>query len=113
MENTSWLSKTNVTYQIPYRNFTLTSRMYDIEVTGYDNRTNKLHLFDVETVDESIVEDGISFDKTDIRKNLTLFLYPDDSDRAGQILRIYQQYFMVSNAQTLFEGGLPSGYNLL
>ena len=101
MENTSWLSKTNVTYQIPYRNFTLTSRMYDIEVTGYDNRTNKLHLFDVETVDESIVEDGISFDKTDIRKNLTLFLYPDDSDRAGQILRIYQQYFMVSNAARL------------
>ena len=101
MENTSWLSKTNVTYQIPYRNFTLTSRMYDIEVTGYDNRTNKLHLFDVETVDESIVEDGISFDKTDIRKNLTLFLYPDDGDRAGQILRIYQQYFMVSNAARL------------
>lgn len=101
MENTSWLNKTNVTYQIPYRNFTLTSRMYDIEVTGYDNRTNKLHLFDVETVDESIVEDGISFDKTDIRKNLTLFLYPDDSDRAGQILRIYQQYFMVSNAARL------------
>ncbi len=101
MENTSWLNKTNVTYQIPYRNFTLTSRMYDIEVTGYDNRTNKLHLFDVETVDESIVEDGISFDKTDIRKNLTLFLYPDDSDRAGQILRIYQQYFMISNAARL------------
>ena len=101
MENTSWLNKTNVTYQIPYRNFTLTSRMYDIEVTGYDNRTNKLHLFDAETVDESIVEDGISFDKTDIRKNLTLFLYPDDSDRAGQILRIYQQYFMVSNAARL------------
>ena len=71
------------------------------QVTGYDNRTNKLHLFDVETVDESMVEDGISFDKTDIRKNLTLFLYPDDSDRAGQILRIYQQYFMVSNAARL------------
>ena len=101
MENTSWLGRTNVTYQIPYRNFTLTSRMYDIEVTGYDNRTNKLHLFDVETVDESLVENGISFDKTDIRKNLTLFLYPDDSDRAGQILRIYQQYFMVSNAARL------------
>ena len=101
MENTSWLNKTNVTYQIPYRNFTLTSRMYDIEVTGYGNRTNKLHLFDVETVDESLVENGISFDKTDISKNLTLFLYPDDSDRAGQILRIYQQYFMVSNAARL------------
>ena len=101
MENTSWLNRTNVTYQIPYRNFTLTSRMYDIKVTGYGNRTNKLHLFDVETVDESLVEDGISFDKTDISKNLTLFLYPDDSDRAGQILRIYQQYFMVSNAARL------------
>ena len=113
MENTSWLSKTNVTYQIPYRNFTLTSRMYDIEVTGYGNRTNKLHLFDVETVDESIVEDGISFDKTDIRKNLTLFLYPDDSDRAGQILRIYQQYFMVSNAaQLILKEAEERGVNL-
>ena len=75
--------------------------MYDIEVTGYNNRTNKLHLFDMETVDESIVEDGISFDKTDIAKNLTLFLYPDDSDKEGRILRIYQQYFMVSNAARL------------
>ena len=101
IENTSWLTKTDVTYKIPYKNFTLTSRMYDIEVTGYNNRTNKLHLFDVETVDESIVEDGISFDKTDIAKNLTLFLYPDDSDKEGRILRIYQQYFMVSNAARL------------
>ena len=101
IENTSWLTKTDVTYKIPYKNFTLTSRMYDIEVTGYNNRTNKLHLFDMETVDESIVEDGISFDKTDIAKNLTLFLYPDDSDKEGRILRIYQQYFMVSNAVRL------------
>ena len=101
IENTSWLTKTDVTYKVPYKNFTLTSRMYDIEVTGYNNRTNKLHLFDVETVDESIVEDGISFDKTDIAKNLTLFLYPDDSDKEGRILRIYQQYFMVSNAARL------------
>ena len=101
IENTSWLTKTDVTYKIPYKHFTLTSRMYDIEVTGYNNRTNKLHLFDVETVDESIVEDGISFDKTDIAKNLTLFLYPDDSDKEGRILRIYQQYFMVSNAARL------------
>lgn len=78
------------------------SCLYDIDVTGYDNRTNKLHLFDIETVDESIVEPGgISFDKTDIEKNLTLFLYPDDSDEAGQILRVYQQYFMVSNAARL------------
>ena len=101
IENTSWLTKTDVTYKIPYKNFTLTSRMYDIEVTGYNNRTNKLHLFDVETVDESIVEDGISFDKTDIAKNLILFLYPEDSDKEGRILRIYQQYFMVSNAARL------------
>lgn len=101
IENTSWLTKTGVTYQVPYKNFTLTSRMYDIAVTGYHGRTNHLHLFDVESVDESIVEDGISFDKTDVAKNLTLFLYPDDSDREGRILRIYQQYFMVSNAARL------------
>ena len=101
IENTSWLTKTDVTYQVPYKNFTLTSRMYDIAVTGYHGRTNHLHLFDVESVDESIVEDGISFDKTDVAKNLTLFLYTDDSDREGRILRIYQQYFMVSNAARL------------
>ena len=77
------------------------SRMYDIDVTGYDNRTNKLHLFDIESVDEDIVKEGISFDKTDIKKNLTLFLYPDDSDDDGRILRVYQQYFMVSNAARL------------
>lgn len=101
IENASWLTKTDVTYQVPYKNFTLTSRMYDIAITGYHGRTNHLHLFDVESVDESIVEDGISFDKTDVAKNLTLFLYPDDSDREGRILRIYQQYFMVSNAARL------------
>lgn len=101
IENASWLTKTDVTYQVPYKNFTLTSHMYDIAVTGYHGRTNHLHLFDVESVDESIVEDGISFDKTDVAKNLTLFLYPDDSDREGRILRIYQQYFMVSNAARL------------
>lgn len=101
IENASWLTKTDVTYQVPYKNFTLTSRMYDIAITGYHGRTNHLHLFDVESVDESIVEDGISFDKTDVDKNLTLFLYPDDSDREGRILRIYQQYFMVSNAARL------------
>ncbi|WP_407408345.1 glycogen/starch/alpha-glucan phosphorylase [Enterocloster sp.] len=101
IENASWLTKTDVTYQVPYKNFTLTSRMYDIAVTGYHGRTNHLHLFDVESVDESLVEDGISFDKTNVAKNLTLFLYPDDSDREGRILRIYQQYFMVSNAARL------------
>lgn len=75
--------------------------MYDIAVTGYHGRTNHLHLFDVESIDESIVKDGISFDKTDVAKNLTLFLYPDDSDKEGRLLRIYQQYFMVSNAARL------------
>ncbi len=102
MENPSWLQKTDVTYQIPFKGFTLTSRLYDIAVTGYENRTNKLHLFDVESIDESLVgEDSIAFDKEDIQKNLTLFLYPDDSDEAGRQLRIYQQYFMVSNAARL------------
>ena len=113
IENASWLTKTDVTYQVPYKNFTLTSRMYDIAVTGYHGRTNHLHLFDVESVDESIVEDGISFDKTDVTKNLTLFLYPDDSDREGRILRIYQQYFMVSNAARLIlEEAAAKGSNL-
>ena len=102
MENPSWLQKTDVTYQIPFKGFTLTSRLYDIAVTGYENRTNKLHLFDVESIDESLVgEDSIAFDKEDIQKNLTLFLYRDDSDEAGRQLRIYQQYFMVSNAARL------------
>ena len=113
IENASWLTKTDVTYQVPYKNFTLTSRMYDIAVTGYHGRTNHLHLFDVESVDESIVEDGISFDKTDVAKNLTLFLYPDDNDREGRILRIYQQYFMVSNAARLIlEEAAAKGSNL-
>ena len=102
MENPSWLQKTDVSYQTPFNGFTLTSRLYDIQVTGYQNRTNKLHLFDVESIDESLVgEDSITFDKQDIPRNLTLFLYPDDSDEAGRQLRIYQQYFMVSNAARL------------
>ncbi|EGB93351.1 glycogen/starch/alpha-glucan phosphorylase [Clostridium sp. D5] len=101
IEKQSWLTKTDVTYPVRFKGMTLNSRMYDIEVTGYNNTTNKLHLFDVETVDESIVEDGIEFDKEDIAKNLTLFLYPDDSDENGRLLRIYQQYFMVSNGARL------------
>ena len=111
MEKESWLKKTDVTYPISYGGFTLQSRLYDIDVIGYHNRTTKLHLFDVETVDESLVKEGIDFDKENITKNLTLFLYPDDSDEAGQILRVYQQYFMVSNAarlildETLARGG--------
>ena len=101
IEKQSWLTKTDVSYPVSFRGMTLNSRMYDIEVTGYNNITNKLHLFDVETVDESIVEEGIEFDKKDIARNLTLFLYPDDSDEDGRLLRIYQQYFMVSNGARL------------
>lgn len=97
IENHSWLKRTEVSYPVQFGNLTVHSRLYDIAVTGYNNRTNQLHLFDIETVDESIVKDGISFDKEDIKKNLTLFLYPDDSDEKGQLLRIFQQYFMVSN----------------
>ena len=87
--------------------------MYDIEIPGYKNNCNRLHLFDTDTVDESIIGDGISFDKNDIKKNLTLFLYPDDSDEAGQLLRIYQQYFMVSNAaQLILKEAEDNGYDL-
>ena len=102
IESESWLIKTDVSYPVAFGDLSVTSRMYDIEVTGYEGRTNKLHLFDIDTVDESLIKNGtICFDKTDIAKNLTLFLYPDDSDEAGNLLRIYQQYFMVSNAAQL------------
>lgn len=96
-----WLKKTDVSFQVPFQDFTLTSTLYDIDVTGYHGQKNTLHLFDVNTLDESIVKNGIEFDKTDIPHNLTLFLYPDDSDRNGRLLRVYQQYFMVSNAAQL------------
>ena len=94
----SWLNKTDVSFEVPYNGFTVKSRLYDIDVVGYENGVNKLHLFDLEGVDESLVKEGIEFDKEAVEKNLTLFLYPDDSDEAGNLLRIYQQYFMVSNA---------------
>lgn len=97
----SWLMRTEVTYPVRFGGFTVQSRMYDLYVNGYQNRTNRLHLFDIESVDESIVGEGIRFNKEDIRRNLTLFLYPDDSDEAGRKLRLYQQYFMVSNAAQL------------
>ncbi len=97
----SWLTKTDKTYKIHFGGFSVQSRMYDIDVVGYENRTTKLHLFDVESVDESLVQDGISFDKSQYARNLTLFLYPDDSDESGRLLRVYQQYFMVSNAARL------------
>ncbi len=101
IEENSWLNKTDITFDVNFGDRKVTSRLYDIDVLGYDNGVNKLHLFDIETVDESIVKDGISFDKEEIEKNLTLFLYPDDSDEAGNLLRIYQEYFMVSNAAQL------------
>ncbi len=97
----SWLTRTDKTYKIHFGGFSVQSRMYDIDVVGYENRTTKLHLFDVESVDESLVQDGIYFDKSQYAKNLTLFLYPDDSDESGRLLRVYQQYFMVSNAARL------------
>ena len=101
IEDDSWLTKTDVTFDVMFGEHKVTSRLYDIDVVGYENGINKLHLFDIETVDESIVKSGIDFDKNDIDKNLTLFLYPDDSDEAGNLLRIYQQYFMVSNGAQL------------
>ncbi len=113
IEAQSWLNKTDTTFEIEFGDRTVTSRLYDIDVVGYENGVNKLHLFDIETVDESIVEEGISFDKTDIEKNLTLFLYPDDSDEAGNLLRIYQQYFMVSNgARLILKEMKEKGYDL-
>lgn len=115
IEEKGYLSKTNVSYEVEFGNLKVKSRLYDIEVTGYNNRTNKLHLFDIESVDESIIEgDSINFDKTEIAKNLTLFLYPDDSDENGNLLRIYQQYFMISNAAKLIlDECKKKGSNLL
>ena len=97
----SWLTRTETSFEVPFKEFTMKSVMYDIDVPGYNGGCNKLHLFDADSVDESIIEDGIIFNKEEIQKNITLFLYPDDSDEAGHLLRIYQQYFMVSNAAQL------------
>lgn len=109
----SWLRKTDISYKVAFGDMEVVSRMYDIDVTGYDSTVNTLHLFDIESVNETIVQEGISFDKEDIRKNLTLFLYPDDSDEAGRILRIYQQYFMVSSgAQLILEECMAKGCQL-
>lgn len=113
IEKQSWLTRTNTSYTVMFGEKKVKSRLYDIDVVGYENGINKLHLFDIETVDESMVEEGIDFDKTEIDKNLTLFLYPDDSDEAGHLLRIYQQYFMVSNgAQLILEELEAKGYDL-
>ena len=109
----SWLTKTDITYPVQFGGFTVQSRLYDIDVVGYNNRTTKLHLFDIESVDESIVGDTIDFNKEEIEKNLTLFLYPDDSDDKGRLLRVYQQYFMVSNAARLIlDESVARGSNL-
>lgn len=109
----SWLNKSDIKFEVLFGGFKVKSTLYDIDVTGYDKPCNKLRLFDIDTVDESLVAEGIDFDKTDIEKNLTLFLYPDDSDDAGRILRVYQQYFMVSNAaQLIILEAEENGYDL-
>ena len=109
----SWLNKSDIKFDVLFGGFKVTSSLYDIDVTGYNQACNKLRLFDIDSIDETIVEDGISFNKEDIKKNLTLFLYPDDSDQAGHLLRIYQQYFMVSNAaQLILLEAEQNGYDL-
>lgn len=113
IEKESWLVDTGIHFPVQFKDFTLNSTLYDIDVPGYGSGVNKLHLFDIDTLDESIVGDGISFDKSQISKNLTLFLYPDDSDKAGELLRIYQQYFMVSNgAQLILKEMDENGYDV-
>ena len=114
IQDQSWLRRTDVGYPVIFHNKTVQSVMYEIDVTGYDNKVNTLKLFDLDSVDDSIVQgDGIWFDKDEITKNLTLFLYPDDSDVQGQLLRIYQQYFMVSNAaQLIIDEALAKGSTL-
>lgn len=110
----SWLNRQSFTCKVPFKDFTLDGVLYDIDVPGYDSGCNRLHLFDVDTIDESIVpENSIDFDKKKVQKNLTLFLYPDDSDDAGRKLRIYQQYFMVScGAQLILKEMEDAGYDL-
>jgi len=113
IEKQSWLTKTDVVYDVKFGDRVVKSRLYDIDVVGYEQGMNKLHLFDIESIDESLVGDGIDFDKEKIEKNLTLFLYPDDSDEAGNLLRIYQQYFMVSSGARLILDELKAkGYDL-
>lgn len=114
IEKESWLVRQPEAFEVPFKDFKMKSVLYDIQVPGYRSGCNRLHLFDVDTLDGSIVpEDSIDFDKTQIEKNLTLFLYPDDSDQAGHLLRIYQQYFMVSNgAQLILKECEEKGYDL-
>ena len=114
LSDQNWLVKSTRSYQVPFANFTLTSTLYDIDVPGYKTeKKNRLRLFDLDSVDSSLIEEGIDFDKTDIARNLTLFLYPDDSDKQGELLRIFQQYFMVSNgAQLIIDEAIEKGSNL-
>lgn len=113
INNACWLDRQENSYEVKFKDFTVKSTLYNIAVTGYENRTNQLHLFDIDSVDETIVGDGISFDKDEIQKNLTLFLYPDDSDDKGRLLRVYQQYFMVSNgAQFILDECIKKGCKL-
>ncbi|MGV3080494.1 glycogen/starch/alpha-glucan family phosphorylase [Streptococcus sp. 32226D021BW] len=114
IENDSWLIPTNISYDVPFKNFTLTSKLDRLDILGYKKDTkNYLNLFDIQSVNYGLIENGITFDKTAIQENLTLFLYPDDSDKNGELLRIYQQYFMVSNAaQLLIDEAIERGSNL-
>ena len=113
IQKDSWLNNTSTKFEVAFGDRKVTSVLYDIDVVGYENGLNKLHLFDIETVDESLVKKGITFDKEAIEKNLTLFLYPDDSDEAGNLLRIYQEYFMVCNgAQLILKEVKEKGYDL-
>lgn len=109
----SWLRKQSDAFTVQFGDFAMKSVLYDMDVIGYNNRVNKLHLFDVEEVDEGIVTEGIEFDKSDVKRNLTLFLYPDDSTEEGRLLRVYQQYFMVScGAQLILKEAKDRGSNL-
>ena len=113
LDENSWLNRTDVTYPVEFKGMQVIARLYELHVIGYNSVVNKLKLFDIESVDESIVQDGINFDKSEIKKNLTLFLYPDDSDENGRLLRIYQQYFMVSaGAQLILDECIARGSNL-
>ncbi|MBF0846278.1 glycogen/starch/alpha-glucan phosphorylase, partial [Streptococcus danieliae] len=114
IENNSWLIPTDISYEVPFKDFVLKSKLDRLDVLGYEKDTkNYLNLFDIEAVDYKLIKEGISFDKKDIKSNLTLFLYPDDSDKNGELLRIYQQYFMVSNAaQLILDEAIERGSNI-
>ena len=114
IEDNSWLIPTDISYEVPFKKFTLTSKLDRIDILGYKKDTkNYLNLFDIKSVNPKLIKKGIKFDKTAIEENLTLFLYPDDSDKNGELLRIYQQYFMVSNAaQLLIDEAIARGSNL-